>query len=66
LKAQGTESDVRSDSLGKLEEYSNIVMVPTHRFRWPLGPDRRLVPYLTARRRLFESTTTTTSTTRLN
>jgi opacity protein-like surface antigen len=48
LQAHGTETDVRSDSLGKLEEYSNITMVPALRFRWPLGPDRRLVPYLTA------------------
>jgi outer membrane protein W len=48
LQAHGTEIDVRSDSLGKLEEFSNITMVPALRFRWPLGPDRRLVPYLTA------------------
>jgi opacity protein-like surface antigen len=48
LQAHGTEADVRSDSLGKLEEYSNITMVPALRFRWPLGPDRRLVPFITA------------------
>lgn len=48
LQAHGTEIDVRSDSLGKLEEFSNITMVPALRFRWPVGPERRLVPYLTA------------------
>jgi opacity protein-like surface antigen len=47
LQAHGTETDVRSDSLGKLEEYSNITIVPAVRFRWPLK-DRRLVPYITA------------------
>ncbi len=47
LQAHGTEADVRSDSLGKLEEYSNITIVPALRFRWPLGPDRRLVPFIT-------------------
>jgi opacity protein-like surface antigen len=48
FQAHGTEIDVRSDSLGKLEEYSNITMALAGRFRWPLGPDRRMVPYLTA------------------
>ena len=48
FQAHGTEIDVRSDSLGKLEEYSNISMALAGRFRWPLGPDRRMVPYLTA------------------
>jgi opacity protein-like surface antigen len=48
LQAHGTEIDVRSDSLGKLEEFSNITIVPALRYRWPLGPDRRLVPYVTA------------------
>ena len=47
FQAHGTEIDVRSDSLGKLEEYSNITMMPALRFRWPLGPDRRLVPFVT-------------------
>jgi opacity protein-like surface antigen len=47
FQAHGTEIDVRSDSMGKLEEYSNITMAPALRFRWPLGPDRRLVPYVT-------------------
>jgi outer membrane protein W len=48
LQAHGFEIDVRSNSLGKLEEYSNIAIVPAARFRWPLGHDRRLVPFLTA------------------
>ncbi|MGH7341073.1 MAG: outer membrane protein, partial [Candidatus Rokuibacteriota bacterium] len=48
FQAHGTEIDIRSDSLGKLEEYSNITMVPALRFRWPLGPERRLVPFVTA------------------
>jgi opacity protein-like surface antigen len=47
LQGHGTESDVRSDSLGKLEEYSNITLVPAVKFRWPVS-DGRLVPYLTA------------------
>ncbi|MCW5892134.1 MAG: outer membrane beta-barrel protein [bacterium] len=47
LQGHGVESDVRSTSLGKLEEYSNITIVPAARFRWPLGGGR-VVPYVTA------------------
>lgn len=47
FQAHGTEIDLCSDSLGKLEEYSNITMMPAVRFRWPLGRDRRLVPFVT-------------------
>jgi opacity protein-like surface antigen len=48
LQAHGFETDMRSDSLQKLEEYSNIAIVPAVRFRWPLGEYRRVVPFLTA------------------
>jgi len=48
LQAHGFETDVRSDSLEKLEEYSNIAIVPAVRFRWPLGDYRQVVPFLTA------------------
>ncbi len=47
LQGHGVESDVRSDSMGKLEEYSNITIVPAARFRWPMYGGR-FVPFLTA------------------
>jgi opacity protein-like surface antigen len=46
FQAHGTEIDLRSESLGKLEEYSNITMMPAVRFRWPLGRERRVVPFV--------------------
>lgn len=48
LQVHGTEPDVRSEGRDrKIEEYSNITIVPAVRFRWPLG-DGRVVPYITA------------------
>lgn len=37
LHGHGTELDVRSESLGKVREYSNITVLPSVRFRWPLA-----------------------------
>lgn len=47
IQGHGTEPDVRSERIGKYNEFSNITIVPAVRFRWPIG-DRRLVPYVTA------------------
>lgn len=47
LQGHGVESDVVSTSMGKLEEYSNITIVPAARFRWPMY-DGRFVPFITA------------------
>jgi opacity protein-like surface antigen len=47
LQAHGTEPDVRSEGRDrKIEEYSNITIVPAVRFRWPIAGGR-IVPYLT-------------------
>jgi outer membrane protein with beta-barrel domain len=45
LEGLGTEPDVRSDSLGKLAEYSNITVFGSLRYRYPLG-DGRFVPWV--------------------
>jgi outer membrane protein W len=45
LQGHGTEPEVRSQTYGKIKEFSNITIVPAVRFRYPLG-DGRLVPYL--------------------
>jgi|GEM_PF-4829172 len=37
LQGHGTELDVRSSSLGKVREYSNITVLPSVRFRWPFA-----------------------------
>lgn len=37
LHGHGTELDVRSKSLGKVREYSNITVLPSVRFRWPFA-----------------------------
>lgn len=47
IQGHGTEPDVRSRSRGKIEELSNITLIPAVRFRYPLLGDR-LVPYVTA------------------
>ncbi len=47
LQAHGTEPEIISASRGKIEEYSNITIVPAVRFRYPVG-DGQIVPYLTA------------------
>jgi opacity protein-like surface antigen len=44
LQGIGTEPDVRSDSLGKLAEYSNISVFGSLRYRYPIG-DGRFVPW---------------------
>jgi hypothetical protein len=44
LQGVGTEPDVRSDSLGKLAEYSNISVFGSLRYRYPIG-DGRFVPW---------------------
>jgi hypothetical protein len=44
LEGVGTEPDVRSDSLGKLGEYSNISVFGSLRYRYAIG-DGRLVPW---------------------
>jgi opacity protein-like surface antigen len=46
LQGHGTEPDIRSQTYGKIKEFSNITVMPAVRFRYPLG-DGRLVPYLT-------------------
>jgi opacity protein-like surface antigen len=47
LQAHGTEPDVRSEGRDrKIEEYSNITIIPAVRFRWPIAGGR-IVPYLT-------------------
>jgi opacity protein-like surface antigen len=48
IQGHGTEPEVRSSTYGKIKEFSNITIVGAARFRYPLGEDRRLVPYLTA------------------
>jgi opacity protein-like surface antigen len=48
LQAHGTEPDVHSEGRDrKIEEYSNITIVPAVRFRYPIG-NGQIVPYLTA------------------
>jgi outer membrane protein W len=47
IQGHGTEPDVRSDTYGKIKEFSNITIVGAARFRYPLGDDRRLVPFVT-------------------
>jgi opacity protein-like surface antigen len=47
IQGHGTEPDVRSQSRGKIEELSNITIIPAVRFRYPLL-ENRLMPYLTA------------------
>lgn len=47
IQADGTEPDVRSSSLGKLTEFSNITLIPAVRFRIPFL-DNKLVTYATA------------------
>jgi opacity protein-like surface antigen len=47
FQGHGTEPDVRSESLGKVREYSNITLLPSARFRMPIdgGP---FVPWVSA------------------
>lgn len=45
LQGVGTEPDVRSDTLGKLAEYSNITVFGSVRYRYPIG-DGRFVPWV--------------------
>jgi opacity protein-like surface antigen len=40
LQAEGTEPDIRSKSLGKVKEFSNITITPALRYRHPLGAGR--------------------------
>ena len=47
IQGHGTEPDVVSDKYGKIKEFSNIAIVAAARFRYPLGEDRRLVPFVT-------------------
>jgi opacity protein-like surface antigen len=47
LQAEGTEPDIRSKSLGKVKEFSNITITPALRYRHPLGSGR-VVLYGTA------------------
>lgn len=47
LDVQGTEPDLVSDSLGKVDEFSIFSFIPRARFRWPLG-DGRFVPFANA------------------
>jgi len=47
IQGHGTEPDVVSDKYGKIKEFSNIAIVAAARFRYPLGDDRRLVPFIT-------------------
>jgi Outer membrane protein beta-barrel domain len=45
MQGFGTEPDVRSNTLGKLAEYSNISVFGSVRYRYPIG-DGRLVPWV--------------------
>lgn len=47
FQGHGTEPDVRSKSLGKVREYSNITLLPGVRFRWPFD-DGHFVPWISA------------------
>jgi opacity protein-like surface antigen len=47
VQAHGTEPDLRSDTLRKVKELSNITLMGAVRYRYPIG-DGRLVPYVTA------------------
>ena len=47
IQGHGTEPDIRSDRYGKIKEFSNITIIGAARFRYPLGDDKRLVPYVT-------------------
>jgi len=44
IQGVGNEPDVRSDTFGKLGEYSNITVFGSLRYRYPLG-DGRFVPW---------------------
>ena len=46
IQGHGTEPEVRSQTRGKIDELSNITIIPAVRFRWPLLGNR-LVPYVT-------------------
>ena len=48
IQGHGTEPDMRSSRYGKIKEFSNITIVGAARFRYPLGDDKRLVPFITA------------------
>lgn len=46
IEGDGTEPDLRDQRTGrKINEFSNITLIPAARFRWPIG-DGRFVPYL--------------------
>jgi len=45
IEGDGTEPDLRDQRTGrKINEFSNITLIPAVRFRWPIG-DGRFVPY---------------------
>lgn len=47
LQMDGTEPDVRSPTLGKIREFSNITVIPAVRYRWQLV-EGVFVPWTTA------------------